>query len=204
MAKAHTTTSKSLPAAAALAAIDAKLREFEAEDIALRDDMKQREARDEHKNADTDPRNAAKVEALKLITETSGKASPKRMTYQDVFARREAVKEAISMLEHQRTQAAARAAWERYEALKSDHDDCWKRIVTLVRNIEAELQAKDAIERKVGGGIPLPGHDFRLLGRLAHNNSEAIRLLTDAVRLGWLSERDLNEEIKQAREARGA
>jgi hypothetical protein len=203
MAKTHTATSKSLPAAAALAAIDAKLREFEAEDIALRDDMKRREARDEHKNADTDPRNAAQVEALKLITEASGKPSPKAATYQDVFRRREAVKAAIEMLEHQRVQAASRAAWERYEALKAEHDDCWSRICTLLVSIERELQAKDVIERKVGNSIPIPGRDFLLLGRLANNNSEISRLLLDAVRLGWISARDLNDEIKQAREARG-
>jgi hypothetical protein len=203
MAKAQQATSKSLPAAAALATIDLKLKEFEAEDIALRDDLKQREARDEHKEVDTDPRNASQIEALKLITEASGKPVPARVTYQDTFRRREAVKAAISMLEHQRMQAAARAAWERYDALKQEHDDCWSRIITLVISIERELQEKERIERAVGGGIPLPGHDIRLLGRLANNNSEVTRLLTDAVRLGWLSERDLNSEIKSAREARG-
>jgi hypothetical protein len=190
-------------AAAALAAIDAKLREFEAEDIALKDDIKAREALDEHKDTDTDPRNAAQVEALKLIVEASGKTSPKRTTYTEVFRRREAVRAAIVMLEQQRLQAAARAAWERYEAVKPEHDDCWSRIAMLLISIERELQEKDRIERRVGGGIPLPGYDFRLLGRLANNNSDMTRLLTDAVKNGWLSARDFDAETKQAREAAG-
>jgi ferric-dicitrate binding protein FerR (iron transport regulator) len=190
------------PAAKALAAIDAMLRKYEDENIDLGEDMKLREARDEHRGQDTDPRNAAKVEALKLITEASGKPAPKQTTYQDVFRRREAVKAAIEMLEHQRTQAASRAAWERFEALKPEHDDCWSRICTLLISIERELQEKDRIERKVGGDIPIPGRDFQLLGRLANNNSEIARLLPDAVRLGWLNARDLNDEIKMAREAR--
>jgi hypothetical protein len=199
MAKAQTPTPTLPPAAQALAAIDSKLREFEAEDLALGADMRRRDALGEKLN-DTDPRNDAQVEALEMITGT-GKVATKRTTYVDAFRRREAVKAAITMLEHHREQAAMRAAWERFEAVADEHAECWSRICTMLIGIERELQAKDEIERQVGGGILFPGNQFKLLGRLARSHSVAYRMLEAGVENGWLTAEDFADEVKQASDA---
>jgi hypothetical protein len=70
-----------------------------------------------------------------------------------------------------------------------------------VVGLERALQNKDAVERKISAQFPLPGREWKLLGRLARNESTAYRMLEEAVKLGWMSRRDWQSEVDRANEA---
>jgi hypothetical protein len=152
-----------------LAVLDGTLVTLSKQFVDLGLELKRREAKDEHKGADLAPHNQTNIDALELICAAGGEpARPKRgESYRSVFDRRAATQKAISILEQERGAAVIRAAVERLEEHKPELDEAWKRICSLVIELERELQGKAEIVRVVGAPFPLDGESFTLLGRVA-------------------------------------
>jgi hypothetical protein len=66
--------------------------------------------------------------------------------------------------------------------------------------LEHALQAKDAVEKKIGFLIPLPAHDLTFM-RLRNTASQAYLALDVAVRNGWMMKKTFDTEFARARAA---
>jgi len=167
------------PAAAAEADSAQRLQEFEARVQKYLGRVLQREERNEHLHVDTDPTNRTKLHALRLVT-NSAEPLNEESEYLTDLRELQASREAIAILETQHARLAVLACAE--------------------RSLERALQAKDAVERKIGRLVPLPGEHFQLLGRLGRNETVAGRMMAEAVKAGWISKREWEEETTRSAE----
>lgn len=115
---------------------------------------------------------------------------------------RDVVKETLALADNLQRSLLAREASQRYEQHKAELYEKMTAIARAVVALEHALQARDRVLDKIRAIDPVTecmGWPF--CGRLSDSATQAARFLNFSAMKGWLSQREVDREIAEARKA---
>jgi hypothetical protein len=121
-----------------------------------------------------------------------------------IIAERATIRLAIEILEDRYRRADIAEAGERWAALEPEYNEQMRQLTWALVAVKHCLQRRDEILRAAKPHLGAhPGSNWPLCGRLADRDSPAQRWVAMAVQQKWLTKKEHDAEIAQAKAARG-